>query len=102
MTTTPSIPLAPSNATRQVIEPQSGWQPVNLRELWEYRELLWFLAMRDIKVRYKQTALGASGAIIQPVFTMIVLSIFFGKLAKMPSDNLPFPIFTFAALLPCH
>jgi lipopolysaccharide transport system permease protein len=73
---------------------------LKLRELWEYRELLYFLTWRDIKIRYKQTALGAAWAIIQPVFTMIVFSLFFGKLAKMPSDGIPYPIFSFAALVP--
>jgi lipopolysaccharide transport system permease protein len=73
---------------------------LKLRELWEYRELLYFLIWRDIKVRYKQTVLGASWAIIQPFFTMVVFSLFFGKLAKMPSDGIPYPIFSYAALVP--
>jgi lipopolysaccharide transport system permease protein len=71
-----------------------------LRELWEYRELLYFLTWRDIKVRYKQTILGASWAVIQPFFLMIVFSLFFGRLAGVPSDNVPYPIFSFAALVP--
>ena len=82
------------------IAPSKGWVPLKLRELWEYRELLYFLVWRDIKVRYKQTALGASWAIIQPFFTMVVFSIFFGHLAKVPSDGIPYPIFSFAALVP--
>jgi len=82
------------------IRPRSGWQPVNLRELWRYRELLWFLAARDINVRYKQTALGVAWAVIQPLFTMIVFSVFFGRLAKMPSDGIPYPIFALTGLLP--
>ena len=82
------------------IQPSKGWVSLKLREFWEYRELLYFLTWRDIKVRYKQTALGAAWAIIQPVFTMIVFSLFFGKLGKMPSDGLPYPIFSFAALVP--
>jgi len=73
---------------------------LNLRELWEYRELLWFLVWRDVKVRYKQTVLGAGWAILQPVATMIVFSLFFGRLAGMPSDGLPYPIFSFAGLVP--
>jgi len=73
---------------------------INFQELWEYRELLYFLTWRDIKVRYKQTVLGAAWAIIQPFFTMVVFSIFFGKLARMPSDGLPYPIFAYCALLP--
>jgi lipopolysaccharide transport system permease protein len=82
------------------IEPSRGWVSLRLGELWAYRELLYFLVWRDIKVRYKQTALGAAWAIIQPFFTMIVFSLFFGKLAKMPSDGVPYPIFAYAALVP--
>ena len=82
------------------IAPSRGWVSLKLSELWEYRELLYFLVWRDIKVRYKQTALGASWAIIQPFMTMVVFSLFFGHLARMPSDGLPYPIFTFAALVP--
>ena len=82
------------------IEPTKGWVSLELRELWEYRELLFFLIWRDIKVRYKQTVLGGSWAIIQPFFTMVVFSLFFGKLAKMPSDGIPYPIFSYAALVP--
>ena len=78
----------------------NGWVPLKLSELWEYRELLYFLVWRDIKVRYKQTALGATWAIIQPFFTMVVFSLFFGRLAGMPSDGIPYPIFSFAALVP--
>src|SRR5437773_11086029 len=82
------------------IAPSRGWVSLKLSELWEYRELLYFLVWRDIKVRYKQTALGASWAIIQPFMAMVVFSLFFGHLAKMPSDNVPYPIFAFAALVP--
>lgn len=82
------------------IAPSKGWVSLKLRELWEYRELGYFLIWRDIKVRYKQTALGAAWAIIQPVSTMLVFSIFFGRLAKMPSDGVPYPVFSFAALVP--
>jgi len=82
------------------LEPIVGWRSLQLRELWEYRELLFFLTWRDIKVRYKQTALGAAWAIIQPLFTMVVFSLFFGKLAQIPSDGVPYPIFTFTALIP--
>ena len=82
------------------IAPSKGWVPLKLKDLWEYRELLYFLVWRDIKVRYKQTALGASWAIIQPFFTMVVFSIFFGHLAKVPSDGSPYPLFSFAALVP--
>jgi lipopolysaccharide transport system permease protein len=82
------------------IAPSRGWVSLKLGELWEYRELLYFLVWRDIKVRYKQTVLGASWAIIQPLFTMVVFSLFFGQLGKMPSDGMPYPIFSFAALVP--
>jgi lipopolysaccharide transport system permease protein len=82
------------------LQPSRGWASLNLRELWEYRELLYFLTWRDVKVRYKQTALGAVWAIIQPVMTMVAFSLFFGQLGKIPSDGLPYPIFSYAALLP--
>jgi len=82
------------------IGPAEKWTSIGLREVWEYRELLYFLTWRDVKVRYKQTALGAAWAIIQPVFMMAVFSLFFGRLAKVPSDGIPYPIFTFCALLP--
>src|SRR6267143_719490 len=82
------------------IEPSSGWVSLRLGELWEYRELLYFLVWRDIKVRYKQTALGAAWAILQPVLTMVVFSVFFGRLAKVPSDGIPYPVFALAALVP--
>jgi lipopolysaccharide transport system permease protein len=82
------------------IRPSSGWRALDLGELWGYRELLFFLAWRDITVRYKQTALGVAWAVIQPLFTMLVFSIFFGALAKIPSDGLPYPLFALVALLP--
>lgn len=82
------------------IQPSRGWVSMGLGELWRYRELVYFLTWRDIKVRYKQTALGAAWAIIQPLFTMIVFSLFFGKLAQIPSDGIPYPIFSYAALVP--
>ncbi len=82
------------------IRPSKGWVSLNLRDLWEYRELLYFLTWRDIKVRYKQTALGAAWAVIQPFMTMVAFSLFFGQLGKIPSDGLPYPIFSYVALLP--
>jgi lipopolysaccharide transport system permease protein len=82
------------------IRPLKGWMPLGLGEVWEYRDLLWLLAWRDIKVRYRQTALGAAWAVLQPLLTMAVFSLFFGRLAKVPSDGLPYPIFAFAALVP--
>jgi len=83
-----------------LIRPSRGWVSLNLRDLWRYRELIYFFIWRDVKVRYKQTLLGAAWAIIQPVFTMVVFSIFFGNLAKIPSDDIPYPIFSYTALLP--
>ena len=91
---------ATANLQTTFIRPASGWTSLGLKELWEYRELLYFLTWRDIKVRYKQTALGATWAIIQPVFMMLVFSLFFGRLVKVPSDGIPYPVFTFCALLP--
>jgi lipopolysaccharide transport system permease protein len=82
------------------IRPERGWVALRLRELWEYRELLYFLTWRDVKVRYKQTALGASWAVLQPLATMAVFTLFFGRLARVPSDGLPYPLFSFAALAP--
>lgn len=82
------------------IEPSRGWVSLRLQEFWQYRELLYFLTWRDISVRYKQTVLGAAWAIIQPFFTMVVFSLFFGKLAKIPSEGVPYPIFSYAALVP--
>ena len=83
-----------------VIEPKKAWVPIDLKEVWNYRELLYFLTKRDIKVRYKQTVLGGLWAIIQPVFAMVVFTLFFGRLAKIPSDGIPYPIFVYAGLLP--
>ncbi len=94
------VPLPISAFPAIVIKPSKGWTPWNLKELWEYRELFYFLLWRDIKVRYAQTVLGAGWAIIQPVVAMVVFTIIFGKVAKIPSDGLPYPVFTYAALLP--
>jgi len=82
------------------IRPSKGWISLKLKDLWEYRELLYFLTWRDVKVRYKQTVLGAAWAVIQPFMTMVVFTIFFGRLAKIPSDGIPYPIFSYAALVP--
>jgi lipopolysaccharide transport system permease protein len=83
-----------------LIKPSYGWLPLNLRSVWEYRDLLHFLTWRDVKVRYKQTALGVTWAIIQPLLVMGAFSIFFGRLAKIPSDGHPFPIFALSGLIP--
>lgn len=91
--------IAVTSATYR-IAPPVGWSDLNLRELWHARELLYFLVWRDIKVRYKQTAIGAAWAIFQPLLTMAVFTLFFGRLAKMPSDGLPYPLFYYCALLP--
>jgi lipopolysaccharide transport system permease protein len=82
------------------IAPSRGWVTLKLGELWEYRELLYFFAWRDVKVRYKQSLLGVAWAILQPFFTMVIFSVFFGRLAGVPSDGVPYPIFSFAALVP--
>src|SRR6266498_1377626 len=82
------------------IRPSSKWVALELKELWDYRELLYFLTWRDVKVRYKQTLLGAAWAIMQPFFTMVIFSLFFGRLAGIPSDGIPYPLFAYAGLLP--
>jgi lipopolysaccharide transport system permease protein len=89
----PALPLT-------VYEPSHGWIALHLRELWDYRELLVFLTWRDIKVRYAQAALGATWAILQPLLTMVIFSVIFGNLAKLPSDGIPYPVFSYVALLP--
>ena len=100
VTTAPEASPVPVPIPVIVIRPSSGWISLKLKEVWNYRELLYFLVWRDIKVRYKQTALGAAWAIIQPFFSMVIFSLFFGKLAKMPSDGIPYPIFAYTALVP--
>ncbi len=97
---TAPMPLKTEAVPMIHIQPSKGWVSLNLRDLWEYRELLYFLVWRDVKVRYKQTVLGAAWAVIQPFFTMVVFSLFFGRLAKVPSDGIPYPIFSYAALVP--
>jgi len=86
--------------TITVIEAKKGKVPIELSEIWKYRELFYFLTKRDIKVRYKQTVLGGLWAVIQPFFTMVVFTLFFGRMAQMPSDGIPYPIFVYAGLLP--
>lgn len=87
-------------ASKTVIQPSKGWRHIDFKELWHYRELLYFFTWRDIKVRYKQTAIGVLWAILQPFLTMVVFSVFFGKFAKIPSEGIPYPIFVYAGLLP--
>jgi lipopolysaccharide transport system permease protein len=82
------------------IEPPSGWLELRFHELWDYRELLYFFVWRDVKIRYKQTAIGIAWVILQPLLTMGVFTLFFGRLAKLPSQGLPYPVFYFAALVP--
>ena len=91
------------HAVRKVvvdIEPGDGFRSVDTRELWRFRELLYFLVWRDVKIRYKQTALGAAWAVLQPVLTMTVFALFLGRLARVPSDGIPYPLFAFVALVP--
>ncbi len=83
-----------------ILRPSRGWTSLKLGELWAHRELFYFLIWRDVKVRYKQTVLGAAWAVIQPICTMLVFSIFFGRLAKVPSDGIPYPLFAYSALVP--
>src|SRR5512136_886185 len=82
------------------IRPTKGWAALNLKDLWLYRELVYFLTWRDIKVRYKQAVLGIAWAILQPLLTMVIFSFIFGNLAKLPSDGIPYPLFSYAAVLP--
>jgi homopolymeric O-antigen transport system permease protein len=86
--------------TTVVVRPTRGFRALKLNELWDHRELLFFLVWRDVKVRYKQTALGAAWAVLQPFLTMLVFAVFFGHLARIPSDGAPYPLFTYAALVP--
>lgn len=103
MTSPPLIPQPTSSAEREPtirIRPPKKWAPINFSELWNSHELLYFFTWRDVKIRYKQTALGFLWAIIQPLFMMVVFTLFFGNLAKVPSEGIPYPLFNFAALLP--
>ena len=99
---TVTAPLAKRSAgfTTIRIEPPRGWFHLRLKELWDYRELLYFFVWRDVKIRYKQTAIGVLWVVLQPLLTMLVFTLFFGKLAKMPSLGLPYPVFYFAAVVP--
>ena len=95
--TAQAVPIEPPTLR---IAPPRGWLDLHLKELWSARELLYFFVWRDVKIRYKQTVIGAAWAIIQPFMTMVVFSLFFGSLAKMPSYGLPYPVFYYSALLP--
>ncbi len=95
-----STPTQPRDEPVTLIRPSRGWVSLNLLDLWRYRELVAFLTWRDLSVRYKQTALGVAWAVLQPLLTMLVFSLFFGRLGRIPSDGLPYPIFTYCALLP--
>jgi lipopolysaccharide transport system permease protein len=99
-TSTQSINLTTPDLPVHVIAPANGWVPIRLGELWDYRELLYFLVWREVKIRYKQTALGVAWAVIQPVFTMVVFTLIFGRLAAMPSDGHPYQVWVYCALLP--
>jgi lipopolysaccharide transport system permease protein len=98
--TTSPIPLHSGAAPIVRIEPPHGWLELRLGEVWAYRELLYFFVWRDVKIRYKQTAIGVLWVVLQPILNMLIFTIFFGKLAKMPSQGLPYPIFSFSALIP--
>ena len=90
----------PESVQRILIQPSKGLFNFDLRELWQYKELLYFLIWKEVKVRYKQTIIGGAWAIIQPLLTMVIFTIIFGRLAKIPSDGMPYPVFTYTALLP--
>src|SRR5688572_7932122 len=101
----PAVAAEPLDAAfvarpQTIIEPSSGWQLVNFAELWRFRELLYFLVWRDVKVRYKQTLLGVAWAVLQPALMMVVFTLFFGRMAKVPAGDLPYPLFVLAGLLP--
>lgn len=100
--TSPPVPSAINEVPIPTlkIRPPKKWVPINFSEIWQYRELLYFFVWRDVKIRYKQTALGFLWAIIQPLFLMVVFTLFFGGLAKIPSEGIPYPLFSFAALIP--
>ncbi|MBX5479938.1 MAG: ABC transporter permease, partial [Pyrinomonas methylaliphatogenes] len=83
-----------------VIEPSRGWVPVDLRDLWAYRELLYFLTWRDLKVRYKQTVIGVAWVVMQPLLSTLIFTLFLGKLARVPSNGIPYALFAYAGLLP--
>ena len=95
-----AVGISKDSTTERVIKPKKGFVPVNFGELWHYRELFWFLGLRDVMVRYKQAVLGIAWAVLEPIMIMIVFTVIFGKIAKLPSDGIPYPIFTFAAILP--
>src|SRR5256712_9239762 len=95
-----ALPLHSGFSATIRIEPSRGLLELRLREVWAYRELLYFFAWRDVKIRYKQTAIGVLWVVLQPLLSMGVFTIFFGRLAKLPSDGLPYPVFYFAALVP--
>jgi lipopolysaccharide transport system permease protein len=98
--TRPAPVAGPATQPHTVIEPPRSWQLINASELWKFRELLFFLVWRDVKVRYKQTLLGAVWAILQPALLMVVFTIFFARMAKLPAGDLPYPLFVYAGLLP--
>lgn len=95
-----AVPTTDDRVPDVVIQPVAGWTSLGLRDIWAYRELLYFLVWRDVKVRYKQTLLGVAWAILQPLLTMVVFTVFFGRLANVGSEGLPYPLFSFAGLLP--
>src|SRR3954452_24459344 len=93
-------PVSPTGRPRLVIQPRKGLLHIDFGALWQYRELLYFLVWREVKVRYKQTILGSAWAILQPLFTMVIFTAIFGNFARIPSDDLPYPLFAYTALLP--
>ncbi|HYM39206.1 MAG TPA: ABC transporter permease [Thermoplasmata archaeon] len=100
MSTSSEVASAPKHLPVRFIRPSKGWRRLDLRELWEYRELLYFFAWRDIKVRYKQTVIGAAWAILQPVLLMVVFTLFFGQVSAFQQTNIPYPLMTYSGLVP--
>ena len=100
MSTDALIPVEHLPAPTTIVQPRRAFWDLELGDLWEYRELLFFLVWRDVKVRYKQTALGVAWAVLQPLMATLIFSIFFGRLARMPSDGVPYPVFAYVAMVP--
>src|SRR5688572_20687282 len=100
LTELPDEPIAITELPITLLQPPRGWQLINVAELWKFRELLAFLVWRDVKVRYKQTLLGAAWAVLQPAMMMVVFTVFFSRMAKVPAGDLPYPLFVYAGLLP--
>src|SRR5262249_40505463 len=100
VTATADVSAPAASASYVRVQASRGWASLKLSDLWAFRELIYFLTWRDVKVRYKQTVLGAAWAVLQPVLTTVIFSLFLGRVVRVPSEGVPYPIFTFAALVP--